>query len=338
MSFTNSPLVTYTRLTKNKTANRKHAIDTITIHCIVGQWTAKQGCDYFANTDRQCSANYVVGKDGSIGLSVEEKDRSWCSSSSANDNRAVTIEVASDAAHPYAVTAEAYEALIKLVADICQRNGIKKLLWKGDKSLIGQVDKQNMTVHRWFANKSCPGEYLYERHGEIAERVNALLGATEPKPEEKPVEKPAEKPAAEAPVIKKGDIVAIADNATYYNGKKMPAWVKAKKWIVREVTGDRAVIDKSADGENSICSPVNVKFLTADKPYYPDQGDVVNFIGTKHYTSANAAKAKTCKPGKARVTSVYKLGESKHPYHLVAVEGGGSNVYGWVDADTITKA
>lgn len=338
MSFTNSPLVTYTRLTKNKTANRKHAIDTITIHCIVGQWTAKQGCDYFANTDRQCSANYVVGKDGSIGLSVEEKDRSWCSSSSANDNRAVTIEVASDATHPYAVTTEAYEALIKLVADICQRNGIKKLLWKGDKSLIGQVDKQNMTVHRWFANKSCPGEYLYERHGEIAERVNALLGVAEPKSEEKPIEKPAEKPEAETPSIKKGDIVAIADNATYYNGKKMPAWVKAKKWIVREVTGDRAVIDKSADGQNSICSPVNVKFLTADKPYYPDQGDVVNFIGTKHYTSANAAKAKTCKPGKARVTSIYMLGESKHPYHLVAVEGGGSNVYGWVDANTITKA
>ena len=77
--MSNSPLVTYTRITKNKTSPRNHAIDTITIHCIVGQWTAKQGCDYFATTDRQCSANYVVGKDGSIGLSVDEKDRSWCS-------------------------------------------------------------------------------------------------------------------------------------------------------------------------------------------------------------------------------------------------------------------
>lgn len=153
-----------------------HAIDTITIHCIVGQWTAKQGCDYFATTDRECSANYVVGKDGSIGLSVEEKDRCWCSSSSSNDHRAITIEVASDTAHPYAVTDEAYNALIKLVADICKRNGIKKLLWKADKSLIGQVDKQNMTVHRWFANKSCPGEYLYSRHSDIAAKVNALLG------------------------------------------------------------------------------------------------------------------------------------------------------------------
>lgn len=176
MAYTNSPLVTYKRITNNKTSPRNHAIDTITIHCIVGQWTAKQGCDYFATTDRECSANYVVGKDGSIGLSVEEKDRSWCSSSGSNDHRAITIEVASDTAHPYAVTDEAYNALIKLVADICKRNGIKKLLWKADKSLIGQVDKQNMTVHRWFANKSCPGEYLYSRHGDIAAKVNALLG------------------------------------------------------------------------------------------------------------------------------------------------------------------
>lgn len=176
MAFTNSPLVTYKRLTSHCTKNRNHAIDTITIHCIVGQWTAKQGCDYFATTDRDCSANYVVGKDGSIGLSVEEKDRSWCSSSSSNDNRAITIEVASDTTHPYAVTAEAYAALINLVADICKRNGIKKLLWKADKSLIGQVDKQNMTVHRWFAAKACPGEYLYERHSAIAAEVNARLG------------------------------------------------------------------------------------------------------------------------------------------------------------------
>lgn len=173
--MSNSSLVTYTRITKNKTSPRNHTIDTITIHCIVGQWTAKQGCDYFATTKRDCSANYVVGKDGSIGLSVDEKDRSWCSSSASNDNRAVTIEVASDTTDPYAVTDAAYAALIKLVADICKRNGIKQLLWKGDKSLIGQVDKQNMTVHRWFAAKACPGEYLYSRHGDIAAKVNAIL-------------------------------------------------------------------------------------------------------------------------------------------------------------------
>lgn len=173
--MSNSSLVTYKRITNHKTSPRNHKIDTITIHCIVGQWTAKQGCDYFATTTRECSANYVVGKDGSIGLSVEEKDRSWCSSNEDNDNRAITIEVASDTKAPYTVTDVALAALINLCADICKRNGIKELKWKADKSLIGQVDKQNMTVHRWFAKKSCPGDYLYNLHGYIANEVNKKL-------------------------------------------------------------------------------------------------------------------------------------------------------------------
>ena len=174
--MSNSSLATYTRITKNKTSPRNHAIDTITIHCIVGQWTAKQGCDYFATTNRQCSANYVVGKDGSIGLSVDEKDRSWCSSNGTNDNRAITIEVASDTTHPYAVTAKAYAALLDLVTDICKRNGIKKLVWSTNKNdRVNHRNGCNMTVHRDFANKACPGEYLYSRHGEIAAEVNKRL-------------------------------------------------------------------------------------------------------------------------------------------------------------------
>lgn len=178
-TMSNSPLVTYTNITKNKTSPRNHAIDTITIHCIVGQWTAKQGCDYFATTDRECSANYVVGKDGSIGLSVDEADRSWCSSSRDNDNRAITIEVASDTTHPYAVTAEAYAALLDLVTDICQRNGIAKLVWSTNKTdRVNHANGCNMTVHRDYAAKECPGEYLYERHGAIAEEVNKRLGVS----------------------------------------------------------------------------------------------------------------------------------------------------------------
>ena len=174
-TVSNSPLVTYTNLTSHCNSPRGHAIDTITIHCYVGQVTAKQGCDFFVTTPWEASSNYVVGWDGSIGLSVEEKNRSWCSDSPENDYRAITIEVACDATHPYAVTDAAYNALIELCADICKRNGIKQLLWKGDKSLIGQVDKQNMTVHRWFAAKACPGDYLYERHGAIADAVNKKL-------------------------------------------------------------------------------------------------------------------------------------------------------------------
>lgn len=182
--MSNSTLAGYTRITKNRTSPRNHKIDTITIHCYVGQVTAKQGCDYFATTDRECSANYVVGKDGSIGNSVKEKDRSWCSSNEANDQRAVTIEVASDTKHPYAVTDKAYAALLDLVTDICRRNGIKKLVWSTKKSdRVNHKNGCNMTVHRDYANKACPGDYLYNRHGAIAAEVNKRLGASTTEPE-----------------------------------------------------------------------------------------------------------------------------------------------------------
>ena len=177
MGYTNSSLVTYKKLTGDYNT-RNHAIDTITIHCFVGQVTAKRGCDYFYESTRNVSSNYVVGFDGSIGLSVEEKNRAWTSSSPSNDHRAVTIEVASDTKAPYAVTDEAYTALIELVADICKRNKIKKLIWKNDKSLIGQPEKQNMTVHRWFSATDCPGQYLMEHMSDIANKVNDKLGAS----------------------------------------------------------------------------------------------------------------------------------------------------------------
>ena len=196
MGFSNSPLATVKMISPNRTPNRNHAIDTITIHCFVGQVNAKRGCEVFQPSSKGASCNYVVGYDGSIGLCVEEKDRSWCTggykkvngvnvpirvngiSGSSNDYQAVTIEVASDSTHPYAITDKAMAALIELCADICRRNGIRQLLWQGDKSLVGNVAKQNLTVHRWFANKACPGDYIYQRLPDIAAKVNAKLGAT----------------------------------------------------------------------------------------------------------------------------------------------------------------
>jgi hypothetical protein len=177
MRMSNSALVSHTNISPNRNSPRNHAIDTITIHCVVGQCSVETLGNIFKPTSRQASSNYGVGTDGRIGMYAEERDRSWCSSSAANDNRAVTIEVASDTYAPYAVNDKAYAALIDLVTDICKRNGIARLLWRGDSSLIGQTGKQNMTVHRWFANKSCPGDYLYERHGQIADEVNRRLGS-----------------------------------------------------------------------------------------------------------------------------------------------------------------
>lgn len=189
MAFTNSPLVSYTKISPNRTKNRNHAIDTITIHCVVGQCSVETLGNVFAPESRKASSNYGVGVDGRIGMYCEEKDRSWCSSNAANDHRAITIEVASDTKHPYAVNDKAYAALIDLCVDICQRNGIKKLVWSTNKNeRVNHLNGCNMTVHRDYANKSCPGEYLYERHGAIADAVNARLTATEDTKTEAPTE------------------------------------------------------------------------------------------------------------------------------------------------------
>ena len=184
MKMSNSALVNYTKISPNRTSPRKNKIDTITIHCVVGQCSVETLGAIFAPSSRQASSNYGVGYDGRFGMYCEEKDRSWCSSSAANDNRAITIEVASDTTEPYAVNDKAYAALLDLVTDICRRNGIKKLVWSTKKNeRVNHLNGCNLTVHREYANKSCPGNYLYERQGAIAAEVNKRLGASAAEPE-----------------------------------------------------------------------------------------------------------------------------------------------------------
>lgn len=182
MGYTNSSLVVYTKLSPNHSGQRTHGIDRITPHCVVGQLSAESICGCFTSTSRQASCNYGISKDGRVSLCVEEKNRSWCSSSSANDQRAVTIECASDTTEPYAMNEAVYASLIKLCTDICKRNGKKKLLWLGDKdktlNYSPKSDEMVLTVHRWFANKSCPGNWLYGRLSDLAAKVTAELGGT----------------------------------------------------------------------------------------------------------------------------------------------------------------
>ena len=156
-------------------------IDTITIHCYCSQVTAQRGVDYFANLpedrwDDKPSCNYVVGSDCKIGQSVPENKRSHCTSNGENDSRAITIETASDGSHPYAVKPEVVETLINLVVDICKRHNIKKLVWSENKDdRVNHKNGCNMTVHRDYSSKSCPGQFLYERHAAIAAAVNSRL-------------------------------------------------------------------------------------------------------------------------------------------------------------------
>lgn len=280
--MSNSNLICYTKISPNKTSPRNHKIDTISIHCMAGDLSVETCGNVFAPSSRQASSNYGIGSDGRIAMYVEEKDRSWCTSSASNDNRAVTIEVANDggAETGWHVSDKAYKALIDLVTDICRRNGIKRLLWKGDKALIGQVDKQNMTVHRWFAAKACPGDYLYNLHGQIAAEVNKRLGAPEetpaPAPEPKTlyrvqigaysvkanaeaclqkakaagfadafiVEESKGQAAAPAPApqITAGSTVRVKEGAKTYTGGGLASFVYGRDHTVKEISGDRAVI------------------------------------------------------------------------------------------------
>lgn len=180
--MSNSSLVSYTKLSPNHSGQRTHAVDRITPHCVVGQCSVETLGNIFAPTSKQASCQYGIGVDGRVGMYVEEKNRSWCSSSNENDQRAITIECASDATAPYAFNDAVYAKLIELCTDICKRYGKTKLLWFGDKTkTLNYAPASNemvLSVHRWFANKSCPGDWMYARMGDLAAKVTAKLGGT----------------------------------------------------------------------------------------------------------------------------------------------------------------
>lgn len=186
-AYTNSSMVVYTKLSPNHSGQRTHSIDRITPHCVVGQCTAEGLGDWFYKSSTQASSNYGIDKDGRVGMYVEEKNRSWCSSSNANDQRAITIECASDTSEPYAFRDVVYNRLIDLCVDICKRNGKNKLIWFGDKDKTLAYEPKSgemiLTVHRWFANKSCPGNWMYARMGDLASKVTTRLGGTSTQPE-----------------------------------------------------------------------------------------------------------------------------------------------------------
>ena len=177
--MSNSKLVSVTKLSPNHSGQRTHTIDRITPHCVVGQLSAESICNCFTSPSREASCNYGIGTDGRVALVVEEKNRSWCSSSNANDQRAVTIECASGLEEPYAMNRKVYKSLVNLCVDICKRNNKKKLLWFNSKSKSlsykPKSDEMVLTVHRWFDNKSCPGNWLYGRLGKLAKTVTKKL-------------------------------------------------------------------------------------------------------------------------------------------------------------------
>lgn len=170
--MSNSPLVSYTRISPNSNNPRSKPILKITPHHMAGNLTLEQFGAIVANPARQMSANYAIESSGRIGLFCEEKNRSWCSGSSANDNQAITIEVANDGGAPdWHISDAAFASLINLCVDICQRNGIKTLNFTGDAS-------GNLTQHNYFQATACPGPYLKSKFPYLTAEVNKRLAAT----------------------------------------------------------------------------------------------------------------------------------------------------------------
>lgn len=250
--MSNSSLVSYTRLSPNHSGKRTHSIDRITPHCVVGQLSVETLGSIFAPSSRQASSNYGIGKDGRVGMYVEEKNRSWCSSSNANDQRAVTIECASDLKSPYAFNNTVWNKLIDLCVDICKRNGKKKLLWLGsrDKTLnySPKSDEMILTAHRWFSDTACPGNWMYAREGILAEAVTKRLGGSS--------SSSSSSSTTSSSNIVKGSVVKVVGNYYYNSNTAIPSWVKDMNWVVSSVSRDRVVLGKNTSGTNSIDSAV----------------------------------------------------------------------------------
>lgn len=259
--MSNSKLVSVTKLSPNHSGQRTHSIDRITPHCVVGQLSAESICNCFTSPSREASCNYGIGTDGRVALVVEEKNRSWCSSSNANDQRAVTIECASGLEEPYTMNSKVYKSLVKLCVDICKRNNKTKLLWFNDKAkTLNYNPKSNemvLTVHRWFDNKSCPGNWLYNRLGKLAKTVTRKLQKKEKVKLQGNAglykysfKDPIGNASAKLKTLKKGTTVqVIEDDGT--------GWVKVKAllktgWIATSRLGN-------------VCTHSNYKTITVSK-------------------------------------------------------------------------
>lgn len=246
--MSNSKLVNYTRISPNSSV-RTAVISKITIHHMAGNGSVEACGAIFASSERQASSNYGIGSDGRVGLYVDESRRAWTSSNRENDNMAVTIEVANCGGSPnWPVSDQALAKLIDLCVDICQRNGIGKLNFTGDKN-------GNLTMHKWFANTQCPGPYLESKFSYIADEVNKRLGVTEtPKVEPEKEVKPI--------VLAVGDVVTLTADAKYTSGKTPAAFVFTKKLYVRAISGDNITISTLKSG--AITGIVHRKYLKKD--------------------------------------------------------------------------
>lgn len=287
--MSNSKLVSVTKLSPCHSGLRTHTIDRITPHCVVGQLSAESICNCFTSLSREASCNYGIGTDGRVALVVEEKNRSWCSSSNANDQRAVTIECASGLEEPYAMNRKVYKSLVKLCVDICKRNNKTKLLWFNDKAkALNYRPKSNemvLTVHRWFDNKSCPGNWLYVRLGKLAKTVTKK--------------------------IQKNKKVKLQDNAGLYKySYKDPIGGSSKKLKTLKKGTTVQVIEDDGTGWAKVKSLLTTGWIATS---HLDNGTHSNY---KTITVAKGTRVRRLNKAETKFETDTKLGAS-HKFRLI---------------------
>lgn len=246
--MSNSSLVDFIKISPNSTNPRNNKISKITIHHMAGDISVETCGNVFAPTSAEASANYGIDSDGRVGMYVEEKNRSWASSSQDNDHQSVTIEVANDGGEPnWHVSDKALNKLIELCVDICKRNGINKLNYTGDA-------RGNLTRHNMFTATICPGPYLQSKFSWIAEQVNKRLGQPN-------------KPST----LKIGDEVKLTDDAKYTSGQDVPNWVINSKLYVRDIydNGDVVISTLKTGDITGVVSPIYIKEIESStfEPY-----------------------------------------------------------------------
>lgn len=247
--MSNSSLVNYTKISPNSNNPRKYPITKITIHHAAGVASVEGLGSVFSRTSTGASANYGIGADGRVGMYVEEANRAWTSSNRDNDERAITIEVANSAkGGNWPVSDLVLAKLIDLCVDICQRNGIERLNYTGDKT-------GNLTRHNMFAATTCPGPYLQSKFPYIAEEVNKRLGSHVVVENQSESTQPVQSTG-----LKLGDEVKLIAGAKYSNGRTIPAWLFKKILYVRELQGTNVVISTLKSG--AITGVVASQYLT----------------------------------------------------------------------------
>lgn len=281
--MSNSSLVTYTRISPNRTVMSNKKNTHIVIHHMAGNLTVEQCGAVFAPSSRKASSNYGVDGKGHVGLYCPESDRAWTTGNREIDSKAVTIEVADDEiGGNWHVSDTALEKTIELCADICKRNGIKELRYTGDKS-------GNLHKHQWYQNTNCPGQYLGSKFSYIASEVNKRLNGSTPTPEPTPTPAPTPSPSG----YKDGDVIKLKPGAKYTNGKSIPNWVLNSTLYYRGSNSDGIIFSTQKTG--AITGVVNPSMIVGNDSSYKVKIDATtlnirNGAGTNYKINGTVKK------------------------------------------------